>query len=243
MANTSARTLRLLSLPETRRYWPGAELAARLQSRRAPCAGTSTGCGSSATRSWPSAAWTAATSWPRARLRAEAPSRRAVCGAPAAGPGISADPLRHARTLPVHIEPGLSGPDHGEADGRPWDEIKAAFGGPAQSNPDRPYAPWLGDLEPLPDPRGGGSLRADTAARGAAHPDRRTRGDRGRGRHLAARPPSGLLDAGRLRIRSRVDHPLEHAAQPVRPGNMDTRRPERHPAPGPAHYDQISGPS
>jgi len=31
MANTSARTLRLLSLPETRRYWPGAELAARLQ--------------------------------------------------------------------------------------------------------------------------------------------------------------------------------------------------------------------
>ena len=31
MANTSARTLRLLSLLETRRYWPGAELAARLQ--------------------------------------------------------------------------------------------------------------------------------------------------------------------------------------------------------------------
>jgi predicted DNA-binding transcriptional regulator YafY len=31
MANTSARTLRLLSLLETRRYWPGAELAGRLQ--------------------------------------------------------------------------------------------------------------------------------------------------------------------------------------------------------------------
>src|SRR6202020_2296087 len=31
MANTSARMLRLLSLLETHRYWPGAELAGRLQ--------------------------------------------------------------------------------------------------------------------------------------------------------------------------------------------------------------------
>ena len=31
MADTSARTLRLLSLLESRRYWPGAELAERLQ--------------------------------------------------------------------------------------------------------------------------------------------------------------------------------------------------------------------
>ena len=31
MADTSARTLRLLSLLESRRYWPGAELAGRLQ--------------------------------------------------------------------------------------------------------------------------------------------------------------------------------------------------------------------
>src|SRR6266704_2198497 len=31
MADTSARTLRLLSLLQTRRYWPGAELAGRLQ--------------------------------------------------------------------------------------------------------------------------------------------------------------------------------------------------------------------
>jgi predicted DNA-binding transcriptional regulator YafY len=31
MANTSTRTLRLLSLLQTRRYWPGAELAGRLQ--------------------------------------------------------------------------------------------------------------------------------------------------------------------------------------------------------------------
>src|SRR5919206_1866242 len=31
MANTSSRMLRLLSLLETHRYWPGAELAARLE--------------------------------------------------------------------------------------------------------------------------------------------------------------------------------------------------------------------
>src|ERR1700743_614275 len=30
MANTSTRTLRLLSLLQTRRYWPGSELAGRL---------------------------------------------------------------------------------------------------------------------------------------------------------------------------------------------------------------------
>ncbi len=31
MANTSSRTLRLLSLLQTHRYWPGAELAGRLE--------------------------------------------------------------------------------------------------------------------------------------------------------------------------------------------------------------------
>src|ERR1700677_1061882 len=31
MANTSTRTLRLLSLLQSRRYWPGTELAGRLQ--------------------------------------------------------------------------------------------------------------------------------------------------------------------------------------------------------------------
>src|SRR5579859_1511739 len=31
MANTSSRTLRLLSLLQTHRYWPGAELAERLE--------------------------------------------------------------------------------------------------------------------------------------------------------------------------------------------------------------------
>jgi probable phosphoglycerate mutase len=43
--------------------------------------------------------------------------------------------------LPVHIEPGLTGPHHGDADGRPWGEIKTAFGGPSSSDPDRSYAP------------------------------------------------------------------------------------------------------
>ena len=53
----------------------------------------------------------------------------------------SADILATALGLPVHIEPGLSGPRHGEADGQRWEEIKTAFGGPPQSDPDRPYAP------------------------------------------------------------------------------------------------------
>jgi probable phosphoglycerate mutase len=43
--------------------------------------------------------------------------------------------------LAVQVEPGLCGPDHGQADGLPWDEIIAAFGGPPQADPDRPYAP------------------------------------------------------------------------------------------------------
>jgi probable phosphoglycerate mutase len=42
--------------------------------------------------------------------------------------------------LPVAVDTDLSGPDHGDADGRPWDEIKAAFGGPPHSEPDRSYA-------------------------------------------------------------------------------------------------------
>jgi probable phosphoglycerate mutase len=53
----------------------------------------------------------------------------------------SAGILSATLNLAVNIEPGLSGPHHGEADGQPWDEIKAAFGGPPQSDPDRPYAP------------------------------------------------------------------------------------------------------
>ncbi len=53
----------------------------------------------------------------------------------------SAEILSSRLRLPVRTEPGLSGPDYGEADGRPWDEIKTTFGGPPQHNPDRPCAP------------------------------------------------------------------------------------------------------
>jgi probable phosphoglycerate mutase len=40
----------------------------------------------------------------------------------------------------VTIVEELRGPDHGDADGRLWHEIKTAFGGPPQHNPDQPYA-------------------------------------------------------------------------------------------------------
>lgn len=42
--------------------------------------------------------------------------------------------------LPAIVETDLRGPDHGDADGRPWQEVKTAFGGPPQHNPDQPYA-------------------------------------------------------------------------------------------------------
>lgn len=58
--------------------------------------------------------------------------------------------LGSALGLPVRTEPALSGPRHGEADGSRWEDIKTAFGGPPQSDPDRPYAPgsetWNGHL-------------------------------------------------------------------------------------------------
>lgn len=41
----------------------------------------------------------------------------------------SAEVLSGKLGLPVHVEPGLTGPHHGDADGRAWDEIKTAFGG------------------------------------------------------------------------------------------------------------------
>lgn len=46
--------------------------------------------------------------------------------------------LLAARLRDEH-EPGLSGPHHGDADGQPWTDIKTAFGGPPQTDPDRPY--------------------------------------------------------------------------------------------------------
>jgi probable phosphoglycerate mutase len=42
--------------------------------------------------------------------------------------------------MPLNVEPGLDGPDHGTADGRPWHEVKTAFRGSPESSPDRPWA-------------------------------------------------------------------------------------------------------
>lgn len=53
----------------------------------------------------------------------------------------SAEIITRALGLPVVVEADLRGPDHGEADGRPWHDIKTASGGPPQHNPDQPYAP------------------------------------------------------------------------------------------------------
>ena len=43
--------------------------------------------------------------------------------------------------LTATIIDDLRGPDHGQADGRSWYEVKSDFGGPPQHAPDRPYAP------------------------------------------------------------------------------------------------------
>jgi probable phosphoglycerate mutase len=42
--------------------------------------------------------------------------------------------------LPLAMEAGLDGPRHGAADGKPWTEIKAAFGGAPDTKPDHPWA-------------------------------------------------------------------------------------------------------
>ncbi len=48
--------------------------------------------------------------------------------------------LAETLDLPLHIEPGLDGPIHGEADGRPWQEVKAVHGGGPHIRPDSPWA-------------------------------------------------------------------------------------------------------
>lgn len=48
--------------------------------------------------------------------------------------------LATALSLPMITEPELVAPDHGDADGRPWDEVKTEFEGPPQAYPDRPHA-------------------------------------------------------------------------------------------------------
>jgi len=62
MANTSSRTLRLLSLLQTHRHWSGEDLSARLEVSIRTLRGTWTGCVSWAIRSRPAVAWTVATS-------------------------------------------------------------------------------------------------------------------------------------------------------------------------------------
>ncbi|MEQ4305541.1 histidine phosphatase family protein [Plantactinospora sp. B6F1] len=52
----------------------------------------------------------------------------------------TAEIITDALRLPSSVEPELRGPDHGDADGRPWADIKTAFQGPPQHNPDMPYA-------------------------------------------------------------------------------------------------------
>jgi probable phosphoglycerate mutase len=52
----------------------------------------------------------------------------------------TAEAVTDALGLQPTIVDDLRGPHHGDADGRPWHEIKTAFGGPPQHDPDRPYA-------------------------------------------------------------------------------------------------------
>lgn len=52
----------------------------------------------------------------------------------------SADIIAAAVPLTPTIVDDLRGPDHGDADTRPWHDVKSAFGGPPQHNPDQPYA-------------------------------------------------------------------------------------------------------
>lgn len=52
----------------------------------------------------------------------------------------TAEIIAQALCVPITIDPELRGPDHGDADGRAWADVKTAFQGPPQHAPDRPYA-------------------------------------------------------------------------------------------------------
>ena len=52
----------------------------------------------------------------------------------------TADIIATLLGLTATTEPDLRGPDHGDADGKQWHDIKTAFGGPPQHDPDHPYA-------------------------------------------------------------------------------------------------------
>jgi probable phosphoglycerate mutase len=53
--------------------------------------------------------------------------------------------------LPLIISNTLDGPVHGDADGKPWHEVKTAFRGGPHAHPDQPWAPgsdtWNGYLK------------------------------------------------------------------------------------------------
>ena len=70
--------------------------------------------------------------------------------------------------VPAQLDLELRGADHGDADARPWREVKDAFGGPPQHDPHRPYAPGAGSWAQY--------LRRGTGALAriiADHPDQR----------------------------------------------------------------------
>lgn len=67
----------------------------------------------------------------------------------------SGDILGDVLQLPLTVAEELVGPDHGLADGRPWEETKSGFAGPPQAHPDRPHAPgaepWFAYLDRTTD--------------------------------------------------------------------------------------------
>lgn len=52
----------------------------------------------------------------------------------------TAEIITKALHLPPTVEAKLRGPHHGDADGRPWADVKTTFQGPPQHAPDAPYA-------------------------------------------------------------------------------------------------------
>jgi probable phosphoglycerate mutase len=74
-----------------------------------------------------------------------------------------------ARTLGMQLTvlPGLDGPRHGEADGKPWHEVKTAADGGPHAHPDQPWAyesdTWNGYLQRA------GAFLADLIAQHEGH--------------------------------------------------------------------------
>jgi 2,3-bisphosphoglycerate-dependent phosphoglycerate mutase len=78
-----------------------------------------------------------------ARLRREQDSTRpfdVLYASPRRRAQESGQILADALSLPMITEPELVGPEHGDADGLPWDDVKTAFAGPPQAHPNRPHA-------------------------------------------------------------------------------------------------------